>query len=61
MNKKEKAIKLVNNIIKNMKYVRLLLTEGHKYISPMNTFYLTMVRLEELKKILEGNKQGGKL
>jgi hypothetical protein len=56
VNKKEKTIKLVNNIIKNMEYVRLLLVEGHRYISPMNTFYLTMVRLEELKKILEGNE-----
>lgn len=52
MSKKEKAIRLVNDIIKNMEYIKLLLVEEHKYIAPLNTYYVVKTRLQELKDML---------
>ena len=51
----EDTIGLLNNIIKNMEYIGLLLTEGHKYVPPLNTYNLVMKELERLKYILENN------
>ena len=49
----ENPIKLLDNIIKNMEYIELLLTEGHKYVAPLNTFNLVMKRLNRLRVILD--------
>lgn len=51
----KKAIFLLDNIINNMEYVKLLLIEGHE-LPPLDTYYLIIKRLNELKSILE-NKQ----
>ena len=48
----EETINKVCNIINNMKYIKLLLTEGHEYVPPLNTYRLVMGRLYELKKML---------
>ena len=53
--KMEDTIGLLNNIIKNMEYIGLLLTEGHNYVPPLNTYNLVMKKLERLKYILENN------
>ena len=49
------AIKLIEDIIKNMEYIELLLTEGHKYVPPLNTFNLVMNKLNKLRYILEND------
>jgi len=49
----ENPIKLLDNIIKNMEYIELLLTEGHKYVPPLNTFDLVMGQLNKLRVILD--------
>ena len=49
----ENPIKLLDNIIKNMEYIELLLTEGHKYVTPLNTFNLVMGKLIRLRVILD--------
>ena len=49
----ENPIKLLDNIIKNMEYIELLLTEGHKYVTPLNTFNLIMRQLSKLRVILD--------
>lgn len=49
------AIKLLDDIIKNMEYIRLLLTEGHKYVVPLNTYNRVMRQLDKLKGMLEDN------
>jgi len=36
-----------------MEYIELLLTEGHKYVVPLNTFNRVMRQLEELRGMLE--------
>ena len=47
------AIKLIEDIIKNMEYIELLLTEGHKYVPPLNTFNLVMGQLNKLRVMLD--------
>ena len=47
------AIKLIEDILKDMEYIELLLKEGHKYVPPLNTFNLVMKKLDKLKSILE--------
>ena len=47
------AINLIENIIKNMEYIELLLTEGHKYVPPLNTFNLVMRQLNKLRVMLD--------
>ncbi|GAG58735.1 unnamed protein product, partial [marine sediment metagenome] len=44
-------ISLINNIIEDMEYIKLLLIEGHDYTPPLNTYYLVLKRLEELKDL----------
>ena len=53
MKDNKKAIFLLDNIINNMEYIKLLLTEGHKYTQPLNTYYLVIKRLNELKTMLK--------
>lgn len=47
------AIKLLDDIIKNMEYIKLLLTEGHKYVVPLNTYNRVMGKLDKLKGMLD--------
>lgn len=46
------TIKLIDDILKNMEYIELLLTEGHKYVTPLNTFNLVVKQLNQLRVIL---------
>ena len=48
-------IKLVDDILKNMEYIRLLLEGGHKYVTPLHTFDLVVRKLNKLKVMLEDN------
>jgi len=47
------AIKLVENIIKGMGYIKLLLNDGHRYVVPLHTFNRVMGQLEELRGMLD--------
>jgi len=46
-------VKLVDDILGNMEYIRLLLKEGHKYVTPLNTFDLVIRKLNKLKVMLD--------
>ena len=46
---------LLDDIIKDMEYIGLLLKAGHKYIPPLNTYKLVMNKLEKLKYMLEND------
>jgi len=48
-------VKLVDDILGNMEYIRLLLEEGHKYVTPLHTFDLVVRKLNKLKVMLEDN------
>jgi len=52
-----KKIILLNSIIENMEYIKLLLVEGHEYVVPLHTYNLAMKQLNELKDILENDKE----
>ena len=47
------AIELLESIEKDMEYIRLLLTEGHKYILPLNTFNRVVFKLDKLKDMID--------
>ena len=49
-----KAIYLLDNITKNMEWIRLLL-EKDRYVAPLTTYDLVMKRLEEVKEIVKSN------
>ena len=43
---------LVDNIRKNMEYLKLLLIEGHQYAAPLNTYNLIIKQLDKLREML---------
>jgi len=45
-------VKLVENIKKNMEYLKLLLIEGHQYAVPLHTYDLVRKQLETLQDML---------
>jgi len=49
------AINLIDDILKNMEYIRLLLSAGHKYVTPLHTFNMVIEKLNKLKNMLDIN------
>ena len=53
-----KAIFLLDNIMDNMEWIKLLL-EKDRFIAPLTTWNLVMLRLEQVKDIVKSNQKGG--
>ena len=49
---RNECTQLIDNIRKNMEYLKLLLIEGHQYAVPLNTYNLIMKQLDKLREML---------